>query len=158
MLAMQGWEDCTRGLHKSWFPGPYLQCKSERIAWEMLTNLGFLDHSHNASMRGLHERCEQIVVSRTMVAIQECDNCTRGVNKSWFPGPYSQCKNERIAREVLTNHGMQDHSRNARGRALHKRCWHIVVSRTILAVQKMRELHEKCQQIMVSRTMLAMHE
>ena len=86
---------------KSWLPGPYSQCKSERIAREVLTNHGFQDHTPNA---------------------REREKCTRCVNKSWFPGPYSQCKTERIAREVLTNHGFQDHTRNARVSELQKRC------------------------------------
>jgi len=62
------------------------------------------------------------MVSRTTLTMQEVENCTRRVNKSWFPGPRSQWKNERIAKEVLTNHGFQDHARNARTRELDERC------------------------------------
>ena len=62
------------------------------------------------------------MVSRTILAMQECENCTRGANNSWFPGPYSQCRSKRIAQDVLTNQGFQDHAGNARVRELHEKC------------------------------------
>ena len=102
------------------------------------------------------------------------DSCTRGVNKSWFPGLYSPYKNERIAREVLTHHGFQDYTRHTKKldwtRGVDKSWFPGLYSpsRTRLARQvltnpgfqdyhrstKMREFHEGCQQIMVSRTII----
>ena len=120
--ATQEWENCRRGANKSGFPGPYSQCKSERIAREVLTNHGFQDHTRNTRVRELHERCSQIMVFRNILAMQECENCTRGANNLWFPRPYSQCRSNIIAREVLTNHGFQDHAHITRVGELQEKC------------------------------------
>ena len=87
--------NCTRGVNKSWLPRPYSQCENERTAGKVLTNRGFQDHTRNARLRELHERCYQIMVSRTILAMQDRENCT---------------------------HGFQDHTRNERMRELHKSC------------------------------------
>ena len=108
-VAVQKWKDHTGDVSKSWFPEPYLQSRAERTTWEVSTNHGFQAHGCSACMRGSCERCQRIMTSLTIPAMQNCDDCMRDVHKSWLTKPYLRCKSERVAREVSTDHGFQNH-------------------------------------------------
>ena len=69
------------------------------LASDMLPNTIFQDHTLDARVR-VHYKSGQIMFSR----------------------PYSQCKSERIEREVLTNHGYQGQTRSATVKELGERC------------------------------------
>ena len=150
MLSNQGFQDYPHRA-KTWFPALSSQNKNERIA-----------------------RCQQIMVwMTTMLAMQTYEDWAGGDKKSRFSGLYPQCTNERSAREVLTNCGCQDHTRNPKVERFHNMCSRIMVARIILSEQKwkncngcldytrnakMRWLHKRNWQMMVSRTMLAVQE
>ena len=144
----------TRGVDKSWFPRPDLQCKvnelhercydivlfgsssamqSEWSAQEVFTNCGFQDHICNAKLV----------------------SCTRRVHRSWFPGPLLQCKVSEFAREVSRNHGFQDHFCDAKAvnctRGIHK-SW---FPESYLQC-KASDLHERCWEVLVSEIISAM--
>ena len=98
VLALQEWENCTSGVHTSWFPGPRSQCKGEILSQDLLTNLGSQDHRTD-------------IIAREVLT-----------NHGFQDHDYSQCRSEWIARKVFTNHCFQDRTRNARGRKLHEMC------------------------------------
>ena len=49
----------------------------------------------------------------TQLRKRRCLKAPADTTKSWFPGALLQCKCERVARDVPTNHGFQDHTCNA---------------------------------------------